>query len=151
AVGLRTRDRLGPDMLAAAGAVLDHHRLTEAHRQLLADDAGQDVGGPARRQRHDDLDRPARKIGLSERKNGRKPHPRKDDQNSAGVSHGSILMPASAMIGRNFSVSALIIAAVWAGDEPTDVKPASLMRFATSGSLSVSAIACESLSAICGG
>jgi hypothetical protein len=28
--------------------------------------------------------------------------------------HYSILMPASAMIGRNFSLSALIIAAVWA-------------------------------------
>jgi hypothetical protein len=55
------------------------------------------------------------------------------------------------MIGRNFSLSALIIAAVWAGVEPTDVKPASLTRLATSGSLSVSAIACESLSATCGG
>ena len=40
-------------------------------------------------------------------------------------------MPASAMIGRNFSLSALIIAAVWAGHEPTDVKPASLTRLAS--------------------
>src|SRR5690242_16651325 len=114
-------------MLAAARPVLDHHWLAEAHLELLADDARQEVGGPARRQRHDDLDRPGRKIGLRDCQSRRKPRQQQKAPSSSGVTHWSILMPASAMIGRNFSLSALIIAAVWAGVEPTDVKLASLM------------------------
>src|SRR5882672_214587 len=85
------------------------------------------------------------------RQHRRKPREQQDGQSSAGVAHCSILIPASAMIGRNFSLSALIIAAATHGNEPTDVKPASLMRLATSGSLSVSAIASWSLLTTCGG
>src|SRR5262245_48188967 len=140
-------------MLAAAGAVLDHHRLAPSRRKLLADDARQDVGGPAGRKRHDDLDRPNRIVGLCERRHGRgrKPDGCEQKDGLADAVHCSILMPAAAMTWRNFSLSDLISAAVSAGVAPTAAKPASLMRLATSGSFRVSAIACESLSTICVG
>jgi hypothetical protein len=59
----RARRRLRPDRSVAAGAILDHHRLTPVLAHLLADEARDDVGRPARWERHDHADR-AIGIGL---------------------------------------------------------------------------------------
>ena len=48
-----------PIMPPAPGLVLDHELLLQRLRQLLAEDAGIDVGRAARPERHDDPDRPA--------------------------------------------------------------------------------------------
>ncbi len=63
AVGGRTRDRLGADVVSGAGPVLDHERLTEAFRQPLADQARPEVDRSARGDGHDDAHGP-RRIGL---------------------------------------------------------------------------------------
>ena len=60
AVGRALRDQVGADVLAAAGAVLDHHRLRPDPCRPCAMRAGDGVGRAARRQRHDDPDRPLR-------------------------------------------------------------------------------------------
>ena len=57
------RCRFGSDDCAAARAVLDHHRHALGAADLLAQHAGDDVGGAARRIRIDDLDR----CGLRQR------------------------------------------------------------------------------------
>src|SRR5262249_41669588 len=43
AIRVRTNDRLGSDILATAGSVIDHEWLAESLRQLLAYQAGNDV------------------------------------------------------------------------------------------------------------
>ena len=58
AVGRRLGDLARADQRAGAGPVLDDERLLERFLQVLADDAGVDVGGPAGAERHDDLDGP---------------------------------------------------------------------------------------------
>ena len=68
AVGRGPRDRLGAQDRAGARTVLDHERLLEGLRQILAELAGKNVGRAAGRERHDDLHRP-RRIGL--RRGGR--------------------------------------------------------------------------------
>ncbi|MPM72548.1 hypothetical protein SDC9_119524 [bioreactor metagenome] len=45
------------NVAARARAVVHHHGLTELLRQILRDHARQNVGGAARRERHDDGDR----------------------------------------------------------------------------------------------
>src|SRR5215212_11558394 len=47
AVGRRFRGKLGADVPAGAGPVLDDHRLSHALLQLLADEAREYVGGTA--------------------------------------------------------------------------------------------------------
>ena len=58
AVGRRLRGRLGADQRVGAGPVLDQDRLAPVLAHLLADDARHDVARAARRERHDDADRP---------------------------------------------------------------------------------------------
>ena len=58
AVGCRARDGFGADAAAGAAAVLHHHWLAERVRYPLADDAADDVGIAAGRERHDQADRP---------------------------------------------------------------------------------------------
>ena len=60
AVGRRARDRGGADVARCARAVLDQHRLSQGALQMLGDDARQDVGRSARRERHDQRDRSLR-------------------------------------------------------------------------------------------
>jgi hypothetical protein len=57
AILLGLGDQVGADIAAGAGLVLDHDRLADGVLQLRADEARQDVRGPARRERHDDPDR----------------------------------------------------------------------------------------------
>src|SRR5262249_30042204 len=55
AVGRRAQYRLGADAAAgAAGAVLDHHLLTEIAARLVGGEAAQEVRGAARRIRDDE-------------------------------------------------------------------------------------------------
>ena len=63
AVRRRARDDRGADIARRAGAIFDHDRLAERLLQMAADDARQDVGRAARRERHDERD-VARGIGL---------------------------------------------------------------------------------------
>ena len=65
AVGAAMRRRLGADVVAAAGAVLDRERLAELVGQPLRDQAGGEIGGAAGRGGDDDAHRP-RRIGLRE-------------------------------------------------------------------------------------
>ena len=60
AVGRRARHRFGADAAAGAAAVVDHHRLAERARDPFADQAADDVGIAAGRERHDQMDRPVR-------------------------------------------------------------------------------------------
>ena len=62
----RLGDRLGSDVAAGAGAVLNDELLAEAIRQPLPHQARLDVGCPARGKADDDADRPGR-IGLRPR------------------------------------------------------------------------------------
>ena len=57
AVGRRLGDEGRADRSAGAGAVLDDHRLSPEFGKLLPERARQDVGGAARRERHDDVHR----------------------------------------------------------------------------------------------
>jgi len=60
AVGRRLRHRLDADIAAGAGAVFDHDLCAEGRRELLRDDARNDVGAAAGRERHDQADRSLR-------------------------------------------------------------------------------------------
>ncbi len=62
-VGLGAGHVLGGEKAARARHVVDDDGLPEARRHLLAQHARQRVGGAARRERHDELDRPIR-IGI---------------------------------------------------------------------------------------
>ena len=62
-------DRLGADVTAGAGAILDDELLAEAIRQPLTHQARLDVGGPAGGKADDDAHRP-RRIGLRPRHAG---------------------------------------------------------------------------------
>ncbi|MNV93490.1 hypothetical protein D3C71_1881870 [compost metagenome] len=53
AIGGRARHGLHANRAAGTGAVVDHHRLLERGRQLVADHAGHDVGRATRREGHD--------------------------------------------------------------------------------------------------
>jgi len=57
AVGRRLGDRIGADDRAGAGPVLHHEGLLERVREMLGENAGVNVGGPAGAERHDDPDR----------------------------------------------------------------------------------------------
>ena len=61
AVGRRLRHHVGADRAARAAAILHQHRLPHRLLHALRDDARGDVGGAARRERHDDADRFRRK------------------------------------------------------------------------------------------
>jgi len=67
AVGWRLGQGNRRDHCAAAGPVLDQHRLAEPLRQLLANGTGNEIDSAPRRQRHQDRNRPAREI-LRERR-----------------------------------------------------------------------------------
>ncbi len=60
AVGRRTDDGLGADIGAAAGPVVDDHRLAEPLGQPLSHQARNEVGGAAGRIGHDPAHRPRR-------------------------------------------------------------------------------------------
>jgi hypothetical protein len=62
AVGRRFGDELRADHTVSAGAVVDDDGLPELRRELLADEAADDVGRTARRERHDHPDRLARRL-----------------------------------------------------------------------------------------
>ena len=63
AVGLRLRRADHAQGPAGAADVLDHERLTERARHMVADQARDDVGRSAGRKRHDDGDRLIRILG----------------------------------------------------------------------------------------
>ncbi|MDT4885356.1 hypothetical protein FQZ97_1215810 [compost metagenome] len=53
AVGLGLGHEVGADGRTRAGLALDHHRLTQALRQLVGQRTGQHIGGATSRKRHD--------------------------------------------------------------------------------------------------
>src|SRR5262245_50996832 len=53
---------LGCDVAAGSAPVLDHHLLAPCFREPGRDDAGDRVGSPARRERHDQAHEPVRPI-----------------------------------------------------------------------------------------
>ena len=63
AVGAGLGDRLRADDGVGAGAVVDDDLLAEVLAHLLADQPAEEIGRPARRERHDQRDL-ARRIGL---------------------------------------------------------------------------------------
>ena len=80
AVGRRMGDRIGRDIAAGAGPVLDDERHAEQLLHLLADDAGEHVARAAGRERHHQRDRPARIVGRARR--------RGPSQGQTGRQHG---------------------------------------------------------------
>ena len=60
AVGRRLGDRVGADIAAGADPVVDHDLLAQPGPQPLRQDARDDVGAAAGRERHDQPDRPVR-------------------------------------------------------------------------------------------
>ena len=64
AIGRGARDPADADASGGAGDVFDDDRLPERAPHPFGDDAGNEVGAAARRERHDHGDRP-RRIGLS--------------------------------------------------------------------------------------
>jgi hypothetical protein len=76
AVGRGLGDDLRAEVAARAGAVLDDDLLAEPHRELRREDAADDVGGAAGRERddhRDDLVGPGRgNGGAIERQRGRR-------------------------------------------------------------------------------
>src|SRR5262249_13725812 len=90
AVGLRLRRFFRADRVAGAGAVVDDHGLAEGRGEIIADEPGDHIHRPARRRRHDDLDRP-RRVGPGEscRKGPTRPQP------PAGYVRRSFVLPVS--------------------------------------------------------
>src|SRR3984957_2770272 len=75
AVGRGARDGCGADVAGGAGAVLDQDRLAERLIEMSADDARQDVGRAAGRERDDEGERAIRPgcgPGAGKRRRGRK-------------------------------------------------------------------------------
>jgi hypothetical protein len=72
AVGRRARAALGADHAAGAAEVLDQHRLLQHLAELLGDHPAHHVAGAARRERHDQPDRPGRPVGLRVRGRGQR-------------------------------------------------------------------------------
>ena len=68
AVGRRIDHRLGADIAAGAGAVLDHELLAEMVRQPVAQNAGDDVVRAAGREAHDQVHGPFGILGLRRRR-----------------------------------------------------------------------------------
>ncbi len=66
AVGRRLRDRVHADIAAGAALVVDVELFAQPFRQLLRNEACDQVTGAAGRERHDDADRP-RGVGLLRR------------------------------------------------------------------------------------
>jgi len=64
AVGCRAGDRGRAEVAAGSGAVLDDDGLAQQLAHLLADEARDDVGRAACRERDDQRDRPARESRL---------------------------------------------------------------------------------------
>jgi hypothetical protein len=66
AVGRGLRDDLGADDGVGARPVVDDDLLAQIFAHLLADEAAEEIGGAARRERNDERDL-ARRIGLGGR------------------------------------------------------------------------------------
>src|SRR5262249_7746577 len=58
-----TNESANPNETVAAGAILDHHRLTPPFGQAVRKETGRNVRCAGRTERHDELDR-SRWIGL---------------------------------------------------------------------------------------
>ena len=67
AVGRRLMNRRGGDDAIRARPVVHHHRGVPDHAQLVRNDAGQQVGGAARRKSDHDANRAIGKIGRGAR------------------------------------------------------------------------------------
>jgi hypothetical protein len=65
AVWIGAGDLLGAEAAAGADAVFHDELLAQAHRELLRDQAGDGVGAAARRERHDEADRPLRPARIA--------------------------------------------------------------------------------------
>ena len=67
AVGRCLGDAIAGNVGAGAGNVLDHHRLAPRLRELVSDHPRNEIGGPGRRETHDDPDRLVRIARLRDR------------------------------------------------------------------------------------
>ena len=90
AVGRRPGGKLGTRHRAGAGPVVDHERLAELLGQLLADDAGHDVGAAAGGRGDDDGDRPGRKIVRRQRGGGQAEAQQRNGKHLNSVEHAGI-------------------------------------------------------------
>jgi hypothetical protein len=89
-VGRRLGDAVGADGAGVAGDVLDHDRLAPRLGELVGEQTRGDVGGAARREADDELDRLVGPLGLrGERLAGEREHKR--GQRAHETMHGSSL------------------------------------------------------------
>src|SRR5262249_20731255 len=129
AVGIRPRDCLGADIGGAAAAVLDHHLLAPNVGELAGDDAGDGVGSPAGRERHDQPHEAVRPIRAGRSLRERAPDAgrqrrRPGERNGvAAGDHSLTLILAALMTGAHFSISVLRWAPSSSGEEPTAITP----------------------------
>jgi hypothetical protein len=76
-------DRVGAEIAAGAGAVLDQHRLADPFGQLVGEDPSHRIDAAARRERHHDAD-VARWIalakGIARKAKSDEPHVERPDQ-----------------------------------------------------------------------
>jgi hypothetical protein len=79
AVRRRVGDQFAGEVAVRAGAILHHYRLPEPRCQRLSDEAGDDVGRTARRERDEEPDRPCG-IRLRQRDGGDRRHCARQDE-----------------------------------------------------------------------
>ena len=96
AIGIGGRDELAADAAAGAAAVFDHDGLAEHRAEPVGDDARHAVGRPARRERHDHLDRFPAGISLRVRKIGAVQRP---TRRTAKAASKALIILASSPIG----------------------------------------------------
>ena len=99
AVGRRAERRRHADIAAGAGPVLDDELLPQVIRQVLADDARDDVVGAARRERDDPAHRP-RRIGLRARDAGGDRQRGRAGGETAGICGGEVSSCSSSQSSR---------------------------------------------------
>ncbi len=83
AVAVRLGDDLGRNDAVGADFVFTHHRLSPGLREVLADRAGQQVGGAAGRERNDHADRLVRVLRPGSKRRQRHGAGRNETQHSA--------------------------------------------------------------------
>ena len=84
-IGLGPHHRFGADDAGGTGAVIDHHGLAKPGRQVLGDNAGEDIGEAARPGRDHDADRPVGRPVRARARRGQQPG---QGKRQAALQHG---------------------------------------------------------------
>src|SRR5262249_2899120 len=162
-VGGGTGGGLGCDVAAGSAPVLDHHLLVPCFREPGRDDAGDRVGSPARRERHDQAHEPVRPIRHRQSLLGRSLRGNRAgetwsecrccgerDRVAAG-DHSLTLMLAALITGAHRSISALRCVPSCSGVEPTTTTPSASSLALICGSASAATVSACILWIISGG